>query len=120
MQKMLSGEKKNDAELHVKKLQLHWLLQITKAINYNLPAAQLFEIFENVMLNQLKVKRLILYIHDVKWYKMLAYGVPDGFLMEEMEERFIALNQLQFNNLQMPDWVQGFESIIPVFIMIGH
>ncbi|MBK9320413.1 MAG: SpoIIE family protein phosphatase [Bacteroidetes bacterium] len=115
MQKMLSGEKKNDAELHVKKLQLHWLLQITKAINYNLPAAQLFEIFENVMLNQLKVKRLILYIHDERWYKMLAYGVPDGFLMEEMEERFVELNQLQFNNLQMPDWVQGFESIIPVF-----
>ncbi|MBK9401660.1 MAG: hypothetical protein IPN36_12635 [Bacteroidetes bacterium] len=67
------------------------------------------------MLNQLKVKRLILYIHDERWYKMLAYGVPDGFLMEEMEERFVELNQLQFNNLQMPDWVQGFESIIPVF-----
>ena len=44
-------------ELFVKKLQLHWLLQITKAINYDLPASQLYEIYEAVMRDQLKVKR---------------------------------------------------------------
>lgn len=115
MQNMLSGEKKNDAELHVKKLQLHWLLQITKAINYNMPAAQLFEIFENVMLNQLKVKKLLLYIHDNQWNRMLAYGVSDNFFTEDMEARLMELNTLQFNNVQMPGWVQGFDSIIPVF-----
>lgn len=115
MQEMLSGEKRNDAELHVKKLQLHWLLQITKAINYNMPATQLFEIFENVMFNQLKVKKLILFIHEVKWQRMLSYGVKDNFILEDMEERLEELNSMQFNNVQMPDWVQGFESIIPVF-----
>ncbi len=115
MQDMLSGEKKNDAELHVKKLQLHWLLQITKAINYNMPAAQLFEIFENVMFNQLKVKKLALYIHENSWSRMLAYGIPENFLAQDLEERLDELNQMQFNNVRMPEWVQGFESIIPVF-----
>ncbi len=115
MQNMLPDAKRNDAELHIKKLQLHWLLQITKAINYNMPAEQLFEIFENVMLNQLKVKKLTLFIHENEWKQILTYGVPENFVMENMEERFGELNQLQFNNVKMPDWVQGFDSIIPVY-----
>ena len=60
MDKSISGDIKNDAELHVKKLQLHWLLQITKAINYNMPSPQLFEIYETVMRDQLKVRKMVL------------------------------------------------------------
>ncbi|MBL7922826.1 MAG: PP2C family protein-serine/threonine phosphatase [Bacteroidia bacterium] len=114
MEHPLSREIKNEAELHVKKLQLHWLLQITKAINYNVPAAQLFEIYEIVMRDQLKVKKLVLFIHEHRWQKMLAYGVPDDFLLEDLETRFGELNELQLNNVHMPSWVHGFDSIIPV------
>jgi phosphoserine phosphatase RsbU/P len=103
------------AELFVKKLQLHWLLQITKAINYNLPAAQLYEIYETVMRDQLKVKRLVLYIHEQNWHQMLSYGVQENFKLINLEERFTELNSLQYNNLSMPEWVEGFESIIPVY-----
>ena len=111
-------EKSNDSELLVKKQQLHWLLQITKAINYNMPATQLFEIYEIVMREQLKVQNLALFIHESQWKKMLAYGAHENFLMnnqEILETRFLELDQLQFNNVQLPDWVQGFESIIPVY-----
>lgn len=106
---------KPDAELHVKNLQLHWLLQITKAINYNLPAEQLFAIYENVMRDQLKVARLVLFIHESKWIQALSFGVDKNYRLDDLESRFGELNQLQFNNLRMPDWVEGFESIIPVF-----
>ncbi len=106
---------KSDVELHVKKLQLHWLLQITKAINYNLPAGQLYEIYETVMRDQLKVKRLALFIHEHSWTQMLSYGVVDEFPQENLEERFQHLIQLQNSNQLMPEWVHGFESIIPVY-----
>lgn len=106
---------KPDAELHVKKLQLHWLLQITKAINYDLPASQLFDIYENVMREQLRVSRLVLYIHESKWIQALAFGVEEHYRLDDLENRFGELNQLQFNNLQMPEWVKGFDSIIPVY-----
>lgn len=105
----------NNAELHVKKLQLHWLLQITKAINYNLPASQLFSIYETVMKDQLQVSKLVLFIHENRWQKMLCYGVPDDFMPDDLESKFGELNELQFNNVHMPEWVQGFESIIPVY-----
>jgi sigma-B regulation protein RsbU (phosphoserine phosphatase) len=106
---------KNDAELHVKKLQLHWLLQITKAINYNLPSSQLFGIYETVMRDQLQVSKLVLYIHEDSWQQMLSFGLPEGFHLEDVETRLGELNQLQFNNVRMPEWVKGFESIIPVY-----
>ena len=106
---------KSEAELHVKKLQLHWLLQITKAINYNLPAAQLYEIYETVMRDQLKVKRLALFIHEHSWKQMLSYGVEDDFQVENPDERFKHLAEVQNNNQKLPDWVSGFESIIPVY-----
>ncbi|CAN5640179.1 hypothetical protein BH11BAC2_BH11BAC2_07730 [soil metagenome] len=103
------------SELHVKKLQLHWLLQITKAINYNLPAPQLFEIYETVMRDQLKVKNLSLFVHELHWQQILTYGASGGFHMDNIEERFGELNALQSNNVVMPEWVHGFESIIPVY-----
>jgi sigma-B regulation protein RsbU (phosphoserine phosphatase) len=105
----------NERELHVKKLQLHWLLQITKAINYNLPSTQLFEIYETVMRDQLKVKKLVLYVHEDSWKEMLSYGVDESYTPGNLNDHLTELNQLQFNNLSMPSWVKGFESIIPVY-----
>jgi sigma-B regulation protein RsbU (phosphoserine phosphatase) len=104
-----------NSELHVKKLQLHWLLQITKAINYNLPAAQLFEIYETVMRDQLKVKKLMLYVHEHCWHRMLSYGITKDEEIHNAEDHFHELNVLQYNNLSMPAWVTGFDSIIPVY-----
>ena len=68
MQHSLTHDTKNEAELHVKKLQLHWLLQITKAINYNMPSEQLFQIYENVMRDQLKVQKMVLFVQN--WEQM--------------------------------------------------
>jgi sigma-B regulation protein RsbU (phosphoserine phosphatase) len=103
------------AELHVKKLQLHWLLQITKAINYNMPAAQLFEIYENVMRDQLQVSKLLLYIHENQWHRMLSYGLDDDFKFDIVEFKLNDLTSLQIANTQATDLLQDFESIIPVF-----
>jgi sigma-B regulation protein RsbU (phosphoserine phosphatase) len=111
----MNPESKPSSELSIKKLQLHWLLQITKAINYNLPAPQLYSIYETVMREQLKIEKLVLYIHEERWARMLAYGVEKSFDLNDVESRLGELNQLQLNNVHMPEWVEGFESIIPVF-----
>ena len=66
-------EKSNDSELLVKKQQLHWLLQITKAINYNMPATQLFEIYE---ITKLDINRIYRYID--KYTKENVADVEDN------------------------------------------
>ena len=108
-----AGEQQS-AVLAVKQLQLHWLLQISKAINYNLPSDQLFQIYESIMRDHLQVQKLALFVHDHQWRHTLSYGVEYTLLPDQMQERLNDLNVTTLTNLQMPDWVQGFESIIPV------
>jgi sigma-B regulation protein RsbU (phosphoserine phosphatase) len=108
-------EKNTQTELYIKQLQLHWLLQITKAINYNLPSDQLFEIYETVMRDHLRVKKLALFVYEDGWKQMLAYGSGDPVAADVMDKHFAELSSMQFAGTQTPSWVKGYESIIPVF-----
>lgn len=107
-------EHQHSASIAIKELQLHWLLQISKAINYNLPSDQLYQIYESILRDHLNVQKLALFIHDSQWRHTLTYGVEYTLLPEHLEERLNELNVTTLTNLQMPKWVQGFESIIPV------
>ncbi|MEP7264142.1 MAG: PP2C family protein-serine/threonine phosphatase [Bacteroidota bacterium] len=115
MQLLSEVEKKTQADLYIKQLQLHWLLQVTKAINYNLPSDQLFEIYETVMRDHLRVNKLSLYVFEGEWKKMLAYGETEGSALLNPVQHFPELAGMQFTNDRMPEWVQGYESIIPVY-----
>ncbi|MFM7017090.1 MAG: PP2C family protein-serine/threonine phosphatase [Bacteroidota bacterium] len=114
----MSGELVNkssiQSELNVKKLQLHWLLQITKAINYDLPAPQLFEVYQSVLKDHLKINKLILYIHEHQWHCMLKYGVADDFQIELNESRLAEISKVMMTGGEMPVWLSSFETIIPV------
>jgi phosphoserine phosphatase RsbU/P len=115
MQLSNPAEKKTQADLYIKQLQLHWLLQVTKAINYNLPSNQLFEIYETVMLDHLRVKKVSLYVFDGEWKMMLSCGETGSGTILEPAVHFPELAGLQFTSEKMPEWVQGYESIIPVY-----
>jgi hypothetical protein len=61
-------------ELQAKKIQLHWLLQITKAINYNFSTKQLLDVYEHVLHSQLKVEKFALLINDDQWKCAILSG----------------------------------------------
>jgi len=101
-------------ELKTKQLQLHWLLQITKAINYDLPAQQLFEVFQVVLRDHLKVGKAVLFLKDKTWHKTLEYGCMLDIENIELEELFSTGNME--NHHQSPvKWFNDFETIIPVY-----
>ena len=62
------------SELQAKKTQLHWLLQITKAINYNFSTKQLLDVYEHVLHSQLKVEKFALLINDEQWKCAILSG----------------------------------------------
>lgn len=100
-------------ELKIKQLQLHWLLQITKAINYDLPAQQLFEIYQVVLRDHLKVGKAILFLKDEKWHKTFQYGCQIDIENMQLEELFSSSNM---EISQSPiTWFSDFETIIPVY-----
>jgi sigma-B regulation protein RsbU (phosphoserine phosphatase) len=104
-----------ESELNSNALKLHWLLQITKAINYNLPAEQLFQIYQSVLQEHLKVGKLMLFINEEKWLNMLSYGVDDATFEINFENDFDNLNNFQQGDIGKPKWISEFETIIPVF-----
>lgn len=102
------------AELGVKKLQLHWLLQITKAINYNFSTKQLLDVYEHVLSSQLKVEKLALFIKDSSWKCALMYGTEKSFSDIDLDRILGELNKLHHQELEQELWVHSFESILPV------
>ncbi len=102
-------------ELRSKQLQLHWILQISKAINYNFPTEQLMGIYEFVLKEQLKIGKLALFMHDDEWVCPLHYGVDLDFTVVHVEEELSKLNEPQEIHEGRPDWLSVFDTIIPVF-----
>ncbi|MEI2759923.1 MAG: PP2C family protein-serine/threonine phosphatase [Bacteroidia bacterium] len=102
-------------DLQSKKVQLHWLLQITKAINYNLPAEQLYQIYETVLHDHLKAGKLSLFVNENGWKQVLSYGMKEelGRLQPEL-----FLNEISFSKSKTvvtPQWLEKDESVIPVY-----
>src|SRR5437763_1555805 len=102
------------SELQAKKLQLHWLLQITKAINYNFTTKQLLDVYEHVMISQLKVERFVLLIHDHQWKCALSYNTDDNF-PNDLKKIIAELNQLHNLESEKSLWIKSFETAIPVY-----
>ena len=102
-------------ELQAKKLQLHWLLQISKAINYNFTTKQLLDVYEHVLHSQLKVERLALLIHEHQWKCALLYGTDKGFHDFNLEKILDELNHVHNLEMEKELWIKSFETIIPVF-----
>jgi sigma-B regulation protein RsbU (phosphoserine phosphatase) len=101
-------------ELKFKSMQLHWLLQITKAVNYNLPAAKLFEIYQQVVTQHLGVEKVILFLNDKGWKKILSSGLSFHDLEIDIERDFSNPDNFLPGSEHKIGWAQQFEIIIPV------
>jgi sigma-B regulation protein RsbU (phosphoserine phosphatase) len=96
-------------------LQLHWLLQITKAINYNLPADQLYRIYETVLKDHFNVGKSALFVQEQEWKKVMAYGML-AELEEIKPEKFLEeISSSKTKNIATPSWLKADESVIPVY-----
>ena len=72
-------------ELNLKKLELSALLEITQAINENLPEAALYKIYRFTLLAQLQISRLVLYVHDEEWECKADFGTQQDFKKQELK-----------------------------------
>lgn len=67
-------------------LKLGSLLEITKAINFNVKTPELLKIYESVLRQQLNVGKLVLYANDGGWKCMLKFGMEAGFTPAEIDK----------------------------------
>ncbi len=98
------------AKIKQREFKLNALLEITKAINANLPVEELLKEYESVLRNDLNIEKLVLYTRGEQWTCLWKYGVSDVVLEQISDEAFFQRDSISF--------VQGreesFDMVIPV------
>lgn len=116
-------------ELNLKKLELSALLEITQAINDNLPEAALYKIYRFTLLAQLQISRLVLYVHDESWECKVCFGTEQDFTRQRLPQGITTLKEIsKTSKLPVDKKWRTFDIVIPIlhngkvlaFVMIGR
>ena len=101
-----------EQKLRQRDFKLNALLEITKAINANLPIDGLLSEYERVLRSELSIEKLILYTKaDQKWACLLEYGVEDGLTKTIADESFFQTKEISFSEGRRSE---SFDLIIPI------
>ncbi|MDX5480866.1 MAG: PP2C family protein-serine/threonine phosphatase [Hymenobacteraceae bacterium] len=115
-------------ELNLKKLELSALLEITQAINDNLPEPALYKIYRFTLLAQMQISRLVLFVHDEDWECKVCFGTEQDFTRHQLPEEIRNLKEItRTSKLEVDKKWRAFEIVIPIlhngkvlaFVMIG-
>ncbi len=74
--------------LEKKELELNSLLEITQAINSNVPEDSLYKIFNFTLRSNLNIKKLALFVLDERWNCKVNFGTQNNFMRERLDDRF--------------------------------
>lgn len=102
-------------KLDLKEFQLRALLDITKAINNNVPRAELLKLYEQIMREQLGITRLTLFERVEGWKRILSYGDAAEVLDAAAEGLFGGYTDISVITPDQEHRMAGFDVAIPVF-----
>lgn len=99
---------------NLKELELNSLLEITQAINNNLPEASLYKIYEFTLRANLNINRLALYVKDESWSCKVNYGTEMNCFTTDLPDDFIQVKKV--TNIGERDDVFGeFDYMLPIW-----
>ena len=111
----LSTIKALERELNLKQLQVNRLLNITQAINNNVSAEGLFEMYKSFLSWEIGVKKMVLYVkNEDEWHCATSIGIKEALLesdITDMLPRYTRLNNV--DDKQHPLFKE-FDVVIPV------
>lgn len=132
MVESLNRMHKLERELHLRQLQVQRLLQITQAINNNVAAVDLFEMYRVFLMRELGLRRMVLYVrnaaNDVVWEVAAAIGTEADELPEEdMGETLSGFTRPGLLDEPEGSFLATFVQVVPVlhkerpiaYILIG-
>jgi len=99
----------------LKDLELNSLLEITQAINNNLPEESLYKIFNFTLRANLKIKKLALYVKDDNWECKVNFGTKNDFRNVAFNESSLNVNDISdLDRSNETEPFNEFERVIPV------
>jgi len=110
----MDKSQKDKKRLQLGKLKLDTLLEVTKGINNNLSKLKLIEIYKNVLVNQLKIGKLLLFSFDGGvWNEELNIGTSKKYPIN-IKDDLIHLKEIEVLTQPLKN-LEEFDVIVPVF-----
>jgi sigma-B regulation protein RsbU (phosphoserine phosphatase) len=102
--------------LKVSNFKLNSLLDLTRAINENLPVDELLQRYENILRQELNIGKILIYKFDDNWHCILKSGVNDSIDKEiNICQELCKYEEISFISAQQRNHLAPFDIIIPVF-----
>lgn len=101
--------------LERKELELNALLEITQAINNNVPEDSLYKIYNFTLRGNLNIKKLALYLYDEGWFCRVNFGTKNNFVKLTLDERFRMIKNVhRLSEFDCECEFHEFNCVIPV------
>src|SRR5687768_1790551 len=102
-----------EKQLHLREMELNSLLEVTQAINANIPEESLYKIYHFTTIASLHIKKLALYVHDGDWSCKVNYGTEKDFRSVPIDERVMNVQKITKVDAAFAG-LEEFEIIIPI------
>lgn len=102
-------------KFEIKELELNSLLEITQAINNNLPESSLYKIYHFTLRANHHIKKLALYVLDDSWSCKAFHGTVHNYNEMAIDDRFLSSKEIANLNHDDPSLPFGeFDILIPI------
>ena len=102
-------------QIELKDVKLQALLEITNAINSNLPIEQLLNLFSFILKEQLGFKKFIFLHHQEEWNCLVKTGFKGKIELKEVEKDFERFKEITLVESSTNIIIKEFQAIVPVF-----
>ena len=116
MKKEIDVIEELERELNLKQLQIKSLLTITQAINENIPADSLFNMYKSFLSWEMGVEKMLLYIRNENTWECVSRiheeNIIDSDKLEFIFGQYTRLHTIKKND---PEALHTFDILIPVY-----
>ncbi len=103
-------------QLRLKEIELNALLEVTLAINNNLPEDALYKIYNFILRANLKIRKLLLCLREDVWQFKVSFGTKADFHQIHQAIAELQLREVTpVSKVALPDIFREFDLVIPVF-----
>jgi sigma-B regulation protein RsbU (phosphoserine phosphatase) len=101
-------------KLKLRNFKLNTLLDVTNGINSNLSKKKLLGIFHDILTNELRIGKAVLFIYDKKWNRELNYGVDDEKVDIQVKRDLMELERITVLNTHPNERLTNFDVVVPI------
>jgi sigma-B regulation protein RsbU (phosphoserine phosphatase) len=101
-------------QFEIKELELNALLEITQAINNNLPEESLYKIYNFTLRSNLNIKKLALFVLDEEWECKVQFGTVCNYNDVKLLPEFKTIQNISHLRAFKDCEFREFDLIIPV------